>query len=214
MLRLEIAGDMAVLRQTAAGAGRSRQSVELSLGVIARAVRQLGGASASAREVCFMHARPADLAMHRRVFGTAPSFDQDFDALVFDIRDLETPVAGADPVAALRALRYVEWEAGARVDDMAATVRELILALLPTGTCGIARVAALMGMSRRTLHRRLAGVGQTFERLLDETRLELARRYMADRHHSLTEIAERLGYGSLSAFSRWRRGHFGSTASV
>ncbi|WP_430421597.1 AraC family transcriptional regulator [Phenylobacterium sp.] len=203
-LRLEIGDDVAVLRQTTAGAGRSRQSVELSLGVIARAVRQLAGAAAT--DARFMHPRPADITLHRRVFGTTPAFDQDFDGLVFEARDLQTPVAGADPVAARRALRYAEWEMGARAEDTVATVRELILALLPTGTCGIARVAALMGMSRRTLHRRLhAAGGMTFEGLLDEMRRELARRYLADGHHTLTDIAGRLGYGSLSAFSRWRR---------
>ncbi|MBL8554555.1 MAG: AraC family transcriptional regulator [Phenylobacterium sp.] len=209
-LRLDIAGDVAVLRQTASGPGRSRQSVELSLGVIARAIRQLVGPGSGPREARFMHGRPADVATHRRVFGDPLWFDQDFDGLVFEAADLEAPISGADPVAARRALRYVEWEAGAGRRDTAATVRELILALLPTGTCGIARVAALMGVSRRTLHRRLAeDGGQSFEALLDEIRTDLARRYIADGRHSLTEVASRLGYGSLSAFSRWRRRRLG-----
>ncbi len=110
-------------------------------------------------------------------------------------------------MSAARALRYFEQEAGLARADPAATVRDLILALLPTGTCTIDRVAAHLGMSRRTLHRRLAAAGgASFTQLLDETRLGLARKYLAAGRYSLTEIAERLGYGSLSAFSRWRRG--------
>lgn len=214
-LRLETTGDVAVLRYATAGTGRSRQSIELSLGVIALAIRQLVGPGAGPCEVRFMHGPPADIVTHRRVFGNTPWFDQDFDGLVFDARDLEAPVAGADPIAARRALRYVELEAGVGHRDSVATVRELILALLPTGTCGVARVAALMGVSRRTLHRRLAEAGgQTFEGLLDETRADLARRYISGRQHSLTEVAERLGYSSLSAFSRWRRNRLGSTPSL
>jgi AraC-like DNA-binding protein len=103
---------------------------------------------------------------------------------------LDAPIVGADP------------EAASRRGDLVGAVNELILALLPTGTCTIAKVAAHLGVSRRTLHRQLAEQGLTFTGLLDEVRTGLARRYLAARQHSLTEIAERLGYGSLSAFSR------------
>ena len=89
-------------------------------------------------------------------------------------------------------------------------MRDLIIALLPTGACTIKRVAAHMGVSPRTLHRRLADAGApTFTEMLNDARIGLARRYLAAGRHSLTEIAERLGYASLSAFSRWRRFNLG-----
>jgi len=207
-LRLDVEGDVAVLREGSAGinARRSRQGLELSLGVLVLTIRSLVGQAWRPREVRFTHPRPGDLATHRRVFGVAPLFDQDFDGLVIETRDLESSVAGADPVAARQALRYIEQEAGGGPRDLAATVRELIFALLPTGACNVERVAAHMGISRRTLHRRLAEAGGvSFAELLDEARVGLARRYLQAGAYSLTEIAERLGYSSLSAFSRWRR---------
>lgn len=212
-LRLEIDGGTACVRDVGSGR-RGRQGVELTLGVIALAIRRLVGDRGVPEEVRLTHPRPADVATHRRVFGRTPVFDQDWDGLVFSARALDAPVEGADPVAAQRALRYVEWDAGPRTADTAATVRELIVALLPTGSCGIDRVARLMGVSRRTLHRRLAAAGSPpFEACLNDIRRELSERYIAERRHPLTEIAGRLGYSSLSAYSRWRRAEFGRAPS-
>jgi AraC-like DNA-binding protein len=204
-LKLEVLHDVAILREgTASTIGR--QTGEMVLGALTLIIRRLVAATWRPQEVHFTHSRPDDIAAHRRVFGVTPLFGQEFDGLLIDARDVEAPIAGADPVAAARALRYLDLEASVGGADPTAAVRDLILALLPTGTCTVDRVAAHLGVSRRTLSRRLAGAGApTFTELLDDIRVGLARRYLAAGRHSLTEIAERLGYGSLSAFSRWRR---------
>ena len=207
-LRVEVQGDVAIVRDAGSGAvGVSRQGIELMFGVLALTVRRLVGQAWRPAEVAFSHSRPPDLSTHRRVFGVAPLFDQDFSGLVLDARDLDVEIAGADPEAARRAVRYLEMEATAPRGDIVAAVRELIEALLPTGGCTIEKVAAHLGVSRRTLHRQLAADGgRTFTGLLEQVRGELLERYRAGGQYSLTEIGERLGYGSLSAFSRWRRG--------
>lgn len=207
-LKLEVLGDAAILREgTASIAGR--QSDEMALGVLTLTIRRLVGPAWRPREVHLTHSRPADVTAHRRVFGVMPLFDGEFDGLVID--DLDTPIAGADPAAAATALRYLDLDARRGREDPAAAVRDLILALLPTGTCTIERVSARLGVSRRTLCRRLAEAGApSFTDLLNEARVGLARRYLAAGRHSLTEIAERLGYSSLSAFSRWRRYNLGA----
>lgn len=207
-LRLDVHGDVAILREMMSGPNpnASRQVNDLTVAVLVRMIRVLTGQSWRPLEVCFTQPAPDDLATYRRVLGMTPSFEQEFDGVVLAARDLETPIAEADPVAARRALHYVELEGAFRDADPVATVGELILALLPTGTCTIARVAARLGVSRRTLHRRLAEAGgPSFTDLLADTRTRLAERYLASGQYSLTEVAERLGYSSLSAFSRWRR---------
>lgn len=208
-LKLEVLGDAAILREGAA-ALVGRQSGEVTLGVLALIIRRLMGPAWRPREVHLTHSRPADVTAHRRVFGVMPLFGEEFDGLVIDAADLDAPIAGADPAAAATALRYLDLEAERAGDDPTAAVRDLIIALLPTGTCTIERVAAHMGVSRRTLHRRLAEAGApTFTDLLKEARIGLARRYLEAGRHSLTEIADRLGYSSLSAFSRWHRFNLG-----
>jgi len=57
-------------------------------------------------------------------------------------------------------------------------------------------------MSERSLQRRLADEGQTFDALLDELRHELALRYLADKTLAIAEVAFLLGYSEPSAFHR------------
>lgn len=208
-LKLELHGDIAILREGSASRG-GHQGDEMTLGVIALTIRRLVGQGWRPREVCFTHVQTGDVSAHRRVFGVAPLFGQDFDGLVIDAADLDAPIAGADPVAATHALRYLAQQPRFDGDNPTGTARELILALLPTGTCTVERVAAHMGLSRRTLCRRLTEANApTFTELLNDVRIGLAERYLSAGRHSLTEIADRLGYGSLSAFSRWRRFNLG-----
>ena len=204
--RLEDASDLVILRLSLAADRRAgRQATELTIGVTVRAVRGLLGERWRPEAIVFQHAAPKDLATHRRVLGVAPTFNGDFTGIVFAKRDLAAPIANADPETARQLQRYVDQLAVRRQADPAAAARELVLALLPTGGCSAEKVAALMGIDRRTLHRRLACQGESFTSLLEAARRNVAAAHLASRERTLTEIADLLGYSSLSAFSRWRR---------
>ena len=79
--------------------------------------------------------------------------------------------------------------------------------LLPHGKAERQAVAKTLGMSTRTLSRRLADEGTTFDEVVDRLRQSLALRYMKERDLSLSQIAWLIGYeGSTSfnhAFRRW-----------
>lgn len=68
-------------------------------------------------------------------------------------------------------------------------------------------VARDLGLSVRTLQRRLSYCGVDFKDLLDETRREEALRLISEAEHTMTEIAYRLGYSDPAhftrAFKRW-----------
>lgn len=81
-------------------------------------------------------------------------------------------------------------------------VRELIDRKLESGRARAAVIAAELNISRQTLYKRLKQENQTFAALLDEVRREQALVYLSDPSHSLTEVAQRLGFSELSAFSR------------
>ena len=85
-------------------------------------------------------------------------------------------------------------------------VRTTIANLLPHGQATLARTSELMGISERTLQRRLAGLGLTFSRLVDDVRLAQAHKLIRQQK-KLTEVAKELGYadpGSFTrAFERW-----------
>lgn len=68
-------------------------------------------------------------------------------------------------------------------------------------------VARRLGMSVRTLQRRLGEEGTSFREIRDSVRLSRARRLLTEARLSISEVAERLGFADVSAFDnafkRW-----------
>lgn len=83
----------------------------------------------------------------------------------------------------------------------AARVDTALLELLPAGAASAASVARRLGLSSRTLQRRLADEGTTFSRVLDSTRERVARHYLSS-DLPITEIAFLLGYDEPTSFYR------------
>jgi AraC-like DNA-binding protein len=79
--------------------------------------------------------------------------------------------------------------------------------LLPHGKAQIREVAPKLGLSQRTLSRRLAAEGLTFAQVRQTLRADLADRHLADKDLSISKIAWLLGYQDVSGFSnafkRW-----------
>lgn len=191
--------------------GSVRQATELVVAVAMRLMRSFLGADWKARRICFTHAAPADLSVHRRVLGQTPEFGHDFNGIVCTSADLDTPVASADPVMAAYIRQQVQRGADASL-TVTDEVRQMVLVLMPRGRCTVDQVARLMGITRRTLHRHLAAEESTFSDLLYAIRRELASRYVADKRRSLTDVSQLLGFADLSSFSRWHRAAFGTAA--
>lgn len=74
-------------------------------------------------------------------------------------------------------------------------------------------IAAALGMSRRTLRRRLEDEGQKFSRLLAGCRMEIAKRLLLVPGMQIHDVSERLGYSEVSAFERAFRQQLGTTPS-
>ncbi len=74
----------------------------------------------------------------------------------------------------------------------------------------IERIAKIIGKSDRTLRRQLVEEGYPFRDLLEQVRMQLWKLYQMENTRSLGKIAELLGYGELSAFSRSHKRWFGS----
>ena len=108
---------------------------------------------------------------------------------------------------------FFEPELRRRLDDLAgdatmgSKVRATLIELLPAGAGSTQRVARHLGISTRTLQRRLGDEGVTFQELLADVREGLARHYLTQSTLSLTEIAFLLGYDNPNsfhrAFNRW-----------
>jgi AraC-like DNA-binding protein len=86
--------------------------------------------------------------------------------------------------------------------DFTDTVKEVIAVLLPQGHPAMRRVAGDIGISARTLQRRLDVFGLKYGLLVDEVRLETACRLFEDPRSSIGDIAAALGYSDAAHFSR------------
>ncbi|HSN97382.1 MAG TPA: helix-turn-helix domain-containing protein, partial [Candidatus Nanopelagicales bacterium] len=190
-----------VLPENGVGA---RCSIECVLGEVVSTSRMIGSGEIPGLEVCFAHAAPARVDAHEAFFRAPVRWAQPETCLRFPASWFEVPLPGRDP----NMVQYFERQADALLARLPSTkttshdVVQVILAALPGSDASVEHVARRLSMSPRTLRRRLSEEETTFERLLQETRAQLADRYLARMDLSLAEIAQLLGYSDQSAFQR------------
>lgn len=149
-----------------------------------------------------------------RILGTTHvHFGGEFNALTFSKADLALPVRNRDaPVSSVLARYALSLPfAKAAESDLRNKVREVLHNVLADGEPTIGPIAKALGMSARTLQRRLSENAETFQQVLDELRRDLALPYVKRGDLSLEEIAARLGYSQASAFFRAFRRWTGRT---
>ena len=190
-----------------------RQSMELAVGTMFRMLGELIGPTWQPLEVCFTHRPPKDVCAHRAFFGRNVKFNQEFNGLVCRAIDLSKPREFGDQVSAGFARKYLDAALNDRKESAQDACRQIILALLPVGTCSAQQVARLLHVDRRTLYRQLDAEGLTFGRVLDQVRSDLVKHHLRESDLSLSEVAQCLGFSRLSSFSHWFHSLFGCSAS-
>lgn len=214
-LDIEEFGSSVVIREILVGgreAHHDRQRVELAMGVMMRAIRQLVGFDWVPKQVCFEHGAVKDAALHLQVFGPNIVFNSDFNGIVCAQSDLDIRNPFADPAMARYTQRLLDLAVPDLEDRMQDEVRRAILLLLPTGRCNIEVVAERLGVTPRTIQRRLTLRDTSFSDMVNTLRSELAARYVLDSNKPLTEVAELLGFSTPSSFSRWYQMRFAISA--
>jgi AraC-like DNA-binding protein len=211
-LKLRERGDIAISLEYA-GVPRhtDRHQIEFSIVTIIRIFRQLTGRHLPARRVSFTHRRSGDgIAEFKTYFGSEVVFGAAVDELLFSSSVKQMAVVSADPYLNELLIEYCEQALADRSTNRStfeSSVENAIAVLLPHGQAQAGEIARKLGVSRRTLARRLSSEGLTFAGLLQRLKLDLAKRHLADETLSISEIAWLLGYQDVSAFSnafrRW-----------
>jgi AraC-like DNA-binding protein len=187
-----------------------RHQIEFFVVILLRLCRELTARRISPSMVKFTHRRgdiPADI----RVLLACPvKFGATVDEVTLPLDASSIPIMNADPYLNALLLRYCEEAVSARQakgSDWRSRVENVIAPLLPHGEATIDKVAQRVGLSRRTLARRLSAENITFLEVLNELRLNLAKQYLRERDLKVTQIAWLLGYREVSAFThalkRW-----------
>ena len=191
--------------------GNCRQAIEASVGGGTAILRWLLGSHWNPAQVCFRHDRPHSTAKHEQLFRCPISFTADFNGVVLHATDVQRKLPPTSPVFRRHIERLVHGLAQSSSESYVHRVNQVVTMLLPQGDATAANSARLLGTSSRTLHRNLARAKTNFTKLLDQLRRDRVMQCMANRDQSLTDIAGQMGFGSLSAFSRWFVDAFGQS---
>lgn len=187
-----------------------RHQIEGWIGAVVRASREMTARELQPVAVRIMHQRIPESSELDSFLGCTVEFGADSDEVVFSGEVAALPVVSADRYLNKLLIQYFE-RALTRRRTPPGTIREdvenAIATLLPHAQARLDDVAEKLGSSPRTLRRKLAAEGVTFATILEELRLKLAQRYLAEQSLSVSRIAWLLGYTEVSAFShafrRW-----------
>jgi AraC-like DNA-binding protein len=97
------------------------------------------------------------------------------------------------------------------LDGLASRVRDLLGNRLGQADVGVEAIARELGLTARTLQRRLKEEGRSFQDLLDGAREQFAKGYLSRHTFGVSEVAYLLGYTKLRAFDRAFRRWTGKT---
>jgi AraC-like DNA-binding protein len=185
-----------------------RHSDECALAEIAIGVRVLSAQDVAPRAVRFRHEAPRDVREHEALFRCPIAFGAAHTEIEFDDAALDTTMQHANE--AYRAIFEQQVERALarlpRESGTAESVRAAAHAALAGGQCTVAGTARALGLSVRTMQRRLRADGTSFDEIVDALRREMADACL-DKRLTVPEIAWMLGYADASAFhhafKRW-----------
>ena len=165
-------------------------------------LRHFLGRGWNPERIGIQHAAPATAAAYRKKFCCPIEFAAERNHVVFDARVLDQPLSGNN--SRLHAILdgYIKHLDSSEALGLDQQIQRVLLQALKVGDCSLQGVAASLAMTPRSLQRRLADSGTSFQAELDTARNSVARRYLQDSKMPLTAISTLLGYADLAAFSR------------
>jgi AraC-like DNA-binding protein len=187
------------------------QSAEYVCGLLASHLYLTTGGRLVPDRVDFTHRARGPEAEYRRIMRSQVRFERADTRLEIPTAALDWPLRTDNPEVA----RFLSDQAQrdlAALDqgDLAARVGAYLRRMFTeAGDDSLECAAASLGMSPRTLQRRLRDEGTSFRKVHDNARREIASDFLADPSLSISEVADRLGFADVSAFDtafkRWTK---------
>jgi AraC-like DNA-binding protein len=185
---------------------------DTSTGIIFRILEALCGPDFRARAIQVSARGEPRRALYKQHFGCPVRFDAGVPGVVFSSSWMQRSIAGADPVkrsALQERLAHAEASSPMTFEQRAETVLQQ---LLLCGSATAPAIAALFGMSERSMRRRLAAEGTSLRELLNRVRFHLACQMLGYTELGVGDIASTLQYRDANAFSRAFHSQAGCTA--
>ena len=187
-----------------------RHQIEFCMFAVLRICRVLTGQNLVPQHFWISHHQSGTNSEMARFVGTGVEFGATTDEFTLNANARELPLIHADPYLNNLLLKYCEAALTGRRDNVSqlrTRVENAISSLLPHGRVVVDDVARSLGMTKRTLARKLSDEGLNFTEVLQQLRRDLAVRYLDDPKLHISKIAWLLGFNDVSAFThafkRW-----------
>lgn len=192
-----------------------RHDTEMTFSAVITLARAVTGIDWNPESVSFQHEKPADLSELERIFRGPISFGAAANEFVMDASVLGLSIRKADA----RLCAVLDQHAETLLsrypyhDDLLGKARMIIRTQLSGGSPAIEDTAHKLGMSPRTLQRKLQEHQTSHQQLVDDLRKDLALRYLSEPRMAIGEVAYVLGFSESSAFHRAFKRWTGQTPS-
>jgi AraC-like DNA-binding protein len=204
---LEPEGDHHVIRfRLTGGLALPPAAAELVVATLVVVGRRIAGADLVPVEARFVHPAPPDTSEYSRVFRCPVRFDASDNALAIPTSHLTLPMPAADPTLKAfldkTARQLLEKLPPPGENSWGERVEQVLVTNLRGGEPSLEGIARELGVSSRTLRRRLQEEGTQYRHLLDALRSSLARRYLAENRLSIADVSFLIGFSEPSAFHK------------
>jgi AraC-like DNA-binding protein len=183
---------------------RTRFAAELTLSGFMRMIQAFVGPEARPNGVYFMHPAPAYRAAYAQIFGGTEHFEHPFAGIAFERAWLERSQPYRNPELYSTLQQQAE-RTLSRIERDASLVQR-VTALLDASGAGalpsMQEVARNLGMSARSLRRKLLGEGVVYKELVEQVMMNRAKRMLEDPRISIQEVAFATGFATPAAFHR------------
>ncbi|HEX8865994.1 MAG TPA: AraC family transcriptional regulator [Lentzea sp.] len=189
--------------------------VERDLAAIHTVIGELVAGAVPVLSVDLSHPAPADTRGHEEVFGVRPRFSARRNQSVVDASLLTCALPLASPEATALCERQCQ-DIATRRRGRPGIADEVRRALGRSARFEetMPVVARALGLSTRTLRRRLSESGTTYQALLDEVRAERAAVLLTRARVSVEQVAVELGFAEAASFIHAFRRWYGTTPST
>lgn len=177
---------------------------ECALAAFGQIFRQVAGSDLRFEWASFSHSKYNGADRLSEFLGYPIRFNAERNALAIPQSALDRPNKLGDEAVSKFLTGHLDSELGALTDDGAfeRSLAEHICEALSNGIPRASSVARAIGLSERTLYRRLAESDLTYQGVLEKTQKSLAKNLLADGSYSIAEVAFLTGFSEQSSFNR------------
>lgn len=179
------------------------RAMESWMGAICELLNQAMVGPVLPLRVAFRHSAHGTVRRYEDFFGCPVQFGSTGYRLHLPLRALRQEMVAAQP----RTAQMIEEAAASELRSLAPEVTTAVSERIRRAIEGHqearrAEVARSLGISERTLRRRLQQEGRTFRGLVDQTRRQVALSLLTDPRRSVAEVAQRVGFDGSGSFAR------------